>query len=334
MNIKRQVPRATAAVLLALALVACSDDQNGADDGDGNTFEGFQPDNTTLMVSAGPGSGSDTLARQITDLLTAEEIAEGNWPVENMEEGAGAAAMAHLAENEGDDELVAIAPMGWVTTPLDLGDNAVTVHDLTPICQLVVEPMVVAVSNDSPFESLSDIIEAAQQGEELVQVGGQVGSINDLAREQLAAETGAEWTYLPVESGGERIPALLRGDADMMFGSPADFVGQTVDDGGELRIVSTIAPERTDLFPDAPTHEEEGYDFDIGLAFRGVMGPPGMSDEAIQYYQDTFEELLGTAAWQDVAAEFGYATEFRPSDEWATYLKERESELIDLLGKG
>ena len=81
------------------------------------------------------------------------------------------------------------------------------------------------------------------------------------------------------------------------------------------------------LFPDAPTHAEEGFDFEVGLAFRGVMAPPGMSDEAIEYYSDAFEQMLETEAWQKIADEFGYTTDFRGSDEWAAYLVEREDRL-------
>jgi putative tricarboxylic transport membrane protein len=176
---------------------------------------------------------------------------------------------------------------------------------------------------------LNDLIDAAAAGERVVQVGGQVGSIADLARLAFAEELGIEWAYLPVESGGERIPTILRGDAQMMFGSPADFVGQTVDDGGSLRIIATIGPSRVDLFPDAPTHLEAGYDIEIGLAFRGVMGAPEMSDEAISYYEGVFQALLASQGWKDLAAEFGYSTSFLASGDFRSFLQAEEAKLTE-----
>lgn len=290
--------------------------------------EQFVPEKVSIVVSSGPGGGSDVLARQIATILNDEGITDYVWPVENVAGGSGMAAMSYMSENSGSDGMIGIAPLGWISTAVTLGSDApITVNDLTAISLLIVEPMVVAVADDSPYQTLNDLIDAAEAGERIVQVGGQVGSIADLARLAFAEELGIEWTYLPVESGGERIPTILRGDAQMMFGSPADFVGQTVDDGGSLRIIATIGPSRVDLFPEAPTHAEAGYDIEIGLAFRGVMGPPEMSDEAISYYEGVFQALLESQGWKDLAAEFGYSTSYLASEDWRTFLQAEEAKL-------
>jgi putative tricarboxylic transport membrane protein len=111
---------------------------------------------------------------------------------------------------------------------------------------------------------------------------------------------------------------MLRGDADMMFGSAQDFAAQV--DAGELEVVASISPEPSPIFPDAPTTADEGFEAELVPQVRGVMGPPDMPQEALEYYQGVFEELLETDAWEEYAETNGLVTQLRVGDEWGDFL--------------
>lgn len=328
-------------LVLALALTACADETApGTDDVPDATDPGgaaFQPEGPVdFVVHTGPGGGSDVFARAISELLVQEGLIEQQWPVRNEEGGSGAAAMAFMAELEGETDTIAAHTVTWLVTPLTNPEAAVDILQLTPIAQLVTEPTVMAVRADSEWDSLQDFVDAAAEDPgALVQAGGSVTSTDALAAEIIKAASGTEWGYLSFEGGGERIAALLGGNADMMFGGPSDFVEQV--EAGELKVIAVIGPERSDLFPDAPTLQESGFDLSVPEQVRGIVGPPAMPDEAVTYYQDLFEQLLETDGWQEYAAENGFTTTFRPHDEYVEFLtaqieiQRTELEALDLL---
>lgn len=313
---------------LALVVTACGE-AAAPDDGDG-AFEA--PDSVDFVVHTGPGGGSDVFARAIAELLVSEGLTDEQWPVLNEEGGSGAAAMAFMAEQDGRDDVIAAHTVTWLATPLTNEEAAVDILQLTPIAQLVSEPTVMAVPADSEFDSLQDFVDAAEADPGgLIQAGGSVTSTDALAAEVIKADTGTEWGYLSFEGGGERIAALLGGNADMMFGGPSDFTEQVA--AGELKVIATIGPEPTALFPDAPTLAESGFDLTVPEQIRGIVGPPGMSEGAIAFYEDLFEQLLETEGWAEYAEENGFTTAFRPRSEYVEFLTEQIGILTTELEK-
>jgi putative tricarboxylic transport membrane protein len=202
----------------------------------------------------------------------------------------------------------------------------VTVEDLTPIAGLIIEPEVMAVLSDSPYRSLKDFVEAAkEQPGELIQVGGSTTEVGALNGATLQAEAGTDWQFLSFEEVGQRIAALLNGDADMMFGAVSDFASQVK--AGKLEVIATISPEPSPVYPDAPTTKDQGFQSELVPQVRGIMGPPEMPQEAVEYYQGVFEELLQTDSWKSYAEKNGLVTELRLGDEWGDFLGQ-ENEVV------
>lgn len=217
--------------------------------------------------------------------------------------------MAYLARLSGETDTVALSTPTWITTPLTTPEAAVTVDQLAPIAQLVTEPLMMAVKADAPYQNLQDFIAAARhEPGGLVQAGGSVTSVDAISGEIIQKATETDWSYLSFEGGGERISAVLSGDADTMFGSPSDFAEQAR--AGALRVIATIGDEAPELFPDAPTLADAGLDIDVPQQLRGVFGPPEMPEEALAYYEDLFKRLTQTEAWKMYTAENGLTTVF------------------------
>lgn len=288
--------------------------------------------NIEVIVHSGPGGGSDVFARQVSEMLVKEGLIDQAWPVVNKSGGSGAAAMAYMAQKAGDPATISAMAITWVTTPLTNPEAEVKVSDLTPIALLVTEPTIMAVRKDSPWNSLKDFVDAAAAAPgTLTQSGGSVTSADALAAEVIKDQTGTKWGYLSFEGGGERLAALLGGNASMMFGGPSDF-GQQVE-AGELKVLATIGSVRTALFPDAPTLAEAGYDFVVPQNFRGVMGPPDMPAEAVVYFEDIFSRLLETESWKTYAAENSLNTSYLDSDGYREFLVQQNTTLSAVMEK-
>lgn len=326
----RKARMRSASVLVLLMLVASACGLNEDDSGGGSEGGGFQPDKPEFMVHTGPGGGSDIFVRDLIRLMRQEGIIESNWPVRNEEAGEGAGAMNHLLSNAGETEIISAMTTTWLTTPLTIEGASVTVEDLTPIAGLIIEPEVMAVTADSPYETLTDFVEDAKQNPgELVQAGGSTTEVGALNGESLQAEAGTDWKFLSFEEVGQRIAALLNGDADMMFGSAQDFSSQV--EAGKLKVIATISPNPSPVFPDAPTTQDEGFESELVAQVRGIMGPPEMPQEAIEYYQGVFEETLQTDAWKEYAEKNGLVTELRLGEEWGDFLVEQNEKVKDAL---
>jgi len=311
-------------VLAALLASAC-----GLQTGDSASSDS-EPREVEFLVHTGPGGGSDIFVRDAIAMMRDEGLIDSNWPVRNEDAGEGAGAMAYLLDKRGSSENISAMTTTWLTTPQTIEGASVTVDDLTPVAGLITEPEVMAVSPDSPYKSLSDFVDAAKQNPgELVQTGGSTTEVGALNGAALQAETGTEWQFLSFEEVGQRVTALLNGDADMMFGSAQDFAAQVK--AGKLEIIATISPTPSPIFPDAPTVEDEGFDLELVPQVRGVMGPPEMPEEALSYYEDLFTQLVETESWKDYAEKNGIVTELMVGEEWESYLADQDELVKETL---
>ena len=312
-----------------LVLSACGLD-GGDSESDSEGGGGFEPSRPEFLVHTGPGGGSDIFVRDIIQIMRDEGIISGNWPVRNEEAGEGAGAMSYLLGKRGETETISAMTTTWLTTPLTIEGAEVTVEDLTPIVGLIIEPELMAVPADSPYSTLTEFVDAAkEQPGDLVQAGGSTTEVGALNGETIQQEAGTDWQCLSFEEVGQRITAMLRGDADMMFGSAQDFAAQV--DAGKLEVIASISPEPSPIFPDAPTPADEGFEAELVPQVRGIMGPPDMPQEALEYYQGVFEELLETDAWEEYADTNGLVTQLRVGDEWGDFLAEQNEVVAEVL---
>src|SRR6266545_5077160 len=173
----------------------------------------FQPARPIeMVVHTAPGGGNDVLARAIAVMAEKEKLLPVRIQVINKPGGNGAVAAAFLAERKGDPHTVGLITSNWIIGPLVTAEAKVTLADLTPIAQLVLEPAVVVVRSDSPFRTMKDFIEAAKaKPGTLKQSGGSATARDGVMRQVLQKATGARWAFVSFPGGGERIAALLGG---------------------------------------------------------------------------------------------------------------------------
>jgi putative tricarboxylic transport membrane protein len=326
----RSIRSGSVLVLLILLLTACGLDGGDSESDSEGGGGGFEPSRPEFLVHTGPGGGSDIFVRDVIEIMREEGIISGNWPVRNEEAGEGAGAMSYLMSKSGETDTISAMTTTWLTTPLTIEGAEVTVEDLTPIAGLIIEPELMAVATDSDYSSLTDFVDAAKEEPgKLVQAGGSTTEVGALNGETLQQEAGTDWKFLSFEEVGQRITALLNGDADMMLGSAQDFAAQV--DAGKLEVVASISPEPSPIYPDAPTTADEGFDAELVPQVRGVMGPPDLPQEALEYYQGIFEELVETDAWKEYAEKNGLVTQLRVGEEWGDFLAEQNDVVAEKL---
>jgi putative tricarboxylic transport membrane protein len=264
-----------------------------------------------VIVHTGPGGGSDLLARAMVQMIEKEKLAPVRMQVVNKPGGNGAVAAAAIAEKKDDPHTIGLITSVWIAGPLTSSEAKITVHDLKPIAQLMLEPAVFAVRSDSPFKTLKEFIDAAKANPgQLKQSGGSVTSRDNIIRQSLQHATGAKWNFVSFQGGGERLAALLGGHVDIMVIEPQE-AGEQVR-AGKIRVLAQLTDKRLPGYPDAPTLKEAGFDVHPTPQIRAVVAPPQQPNEASAYWEKLFARLKDTPSWKKYIAdnqlEEGYAT--------------------------
>jgi putative tricarboxylic transport membrane protein len=229
-----------------------------------------------LIVHTGPGGGSDLLARAMVNMIEKEKLSPVRINVLNKPGGNGAVAAAALSEKRGDPHTIGLITSVWIAGPLTSSEAKVTVHDLKPVAQLMLEPAVFAVRADSPYKTLKDFIEAAKaKPGALKQSGGSVTSRDNIVRLQLQHATGAKWAFVSFQGGGERLAALLGGHVDIMVIEPQE-AGEQVR-AGKLRVLTQLTESRLPGYPRRADAQGSGLQHHAHAADSRRRGTPRIS---------------------------------------------------------
>ena len=122
------------------------------------------------------------------------------------------------------------------------------------------------------------------------------GQEDQLLTDFLNRAYGLSMKYVPFKGGGSVAKELAGKHANSTVNNPSEQLGFY--EAGDTVPIAAFIPERLEVFPDAPTFKELGQNF-VYFMQRSVIGPPGMSAEAQEYYRDVFSKVYATDEWQE-----------------------------------
>lgn len=290
-----------------------------------------QVEDLEFIVGNSPGGGYDTMARQIAEVLDSEDIASGTRVV-NKPGAGGTVALQQMVNQDGDEDTLmttGVAVAGAIVT----NNSPVTMADATPIARVLGEPMIIAVSAESPYQTLADLIEAWKADPGAIVAGGGAIGGPDYQQVMLLAQTvGIDPTtvnFVTYDGGGELLPAILGGKVAFTASGYAEWADQV--DAGAIRVLAVSGEERLDAI-DAPTLQEEGVDLTF-INWRGFMAPPGISEERQAELAGVFEALHESDAWQETLEKNGQLDAYLSGDEFETFLAEEEARVKSVLAE-
>jgi putative tricarboxylic transport membrane protein len=317
--------RVIAALLTALALVVV-----GA--GCGVTRGSDDPDNRRLrmMIPNSAGGGYDLTGRAAVRAMEENDLT-GRFEVGNVIGASGTVAMQRLLNEEGAEDLMMTMGLG-VVGAVYTNKSEATPTRMTPIARLVEEQEGILVPADSPFRTIDDLVNVWKRDPDSVTIGGgsSAGGPDHLFPMQLAAEVGIDPNdvkYISYDGGGPLTAALLGEKIHVGMSGLGEFEGQI--ENGDLRVLAVSGDERLDGV-EAPTLTEAGVDL-VFTNWRGVLAPPGISDEHRDYLIDLLTEMHETEEWQQALVENGWIDSFATGDEFAAFLEEQDARVAETL---
>lgn len=320
----RRSHRLTATVLLvvaALFLPACGVTRGG---------EGEANRRVSMYIPNSPGGGYDLTGRAAARVLEDEELS-GRFEVTNVIGAGGTVAMQRLLNEEGVEDLVMAMGLGVVGATYT-NESKARVSQATPIARLIEDQESLIVPKDSPFQTVQDLVKAWKADPKSVTIGGgsSPGGPDHLFPMQLAKTVGIDpkkVKYIVYDGGGPLTSALLGKKIDVGTAGPSEFEGQLKD--GSLRALAVSGEERLDNV-DAPTLKESGIDMTF-VNWRGILAPPGISDEARERLVDMFTEMHASKGWKDAVERNGWIDSFATGEEFETFLVEQDKRVETTL---
>ena len=251
------------------------------------------------MCTSSAGGGSDIFTRKIGDIMTAENLVNGQTiVVTNKTDGAGEVGRNEVAtmKNNADYQLLTFNSGDLMPMVQNTKNRAANFRILAI---MAVDKQLLFKGQGAKYDKFEDVIAAVQNGEKVV-IGGSKG--DDIATYQaLVAELGVSednLTYITYDSTGDAITAALGGHVEYVISKPA-AASEYVEAGSLVPILAFSTERYTGNLADAPTLSELGYnDVEIPV-WRGVAAPAAMSDEAAAYWSQVLGSVSETDAWKN-----------------------------------
>ncbi|KTG22809.1 tricarboxylic transporter [Idiomarina sp. WRN-38] len=286
-----------------------------------------------FIAPANPGGGWDTLVRTMSRVIQQESLADESFAAINVPGGGGAVAWAQVARDSGNPHKLFATSPPMILVPL-AGASRYDHTDFTPIARINTDYSIILVAADSEYQTLDDLFEALKANPGLSVGGGSApGSMDHISIAGLASAAGMEASavnYIPFSGGGDAMTNLMGGHIEAVIGGAGEAVGQ-LGEGSQLRALGVSSEERLGGgLADVPTYQEQGYDYTFDI-WRGVMGAPEMPEEAVEYYETLFAEMLETDAWREASDQLGWIDAYQDSETFGAFLDEQQAQFSSVL---
>jgi tripartite-type tricarboxylate transporter receptor subunit TctC len=223
-----------------------------------------------LVSPFAAGGSTDTVGRLLAPKLS-ERLGQ-NIIIENRPGAGGMIGTSHVAKATPDGHTLlfisgAFTAHSAVTKNLPYDP----VRDFAWITMVLTYPFVVVVRNDSPMQTVSDLIATAKKNPRKLNYGSVgTGSVFHLAPELFGAMTGTEMTHIPYKGGAEPNNELLGGRLDVIFTTPTSIFPLV--EAKRLRALAVTSLQPASQFPGVPTLAQTVPGYEV-LSFNGIGSP-------------------------------------------------------------
>ena len=243
-----------------------------------------------LMVGAGPGGGTDIIARMLAEKF-ADGI-KGTWVVENKPGASNTIAADITAKAAPDGHTLLVATnTGQAIAPhlMKLGFDPI--KDLIPIGLIVTVPNVLVVGAQVPVNNVADLVKAmkAKPGDFKYGSSG-VGSTQHIAGEAFDVAAGTKSEHISYKGSSQAHLDIIGGSIQMMFDTTSSAMSQIK--SGKFRPLAVTTPMRSPQLPDVPTLAETGIRGADMSTWYGLYVTAGTPQEVVTKLQQELARIL------------------------------------------
>ena len=279
--------------------------------------------NIRLVVPFGAGGGTDAVGRTLAN--SAKDILGQNIAVMNRTGGAGAVGMSFGAQQRADGYTLTVVTREIASLP-QMGLMQHDASDFKLIRLVNLDPAVVLVPADSPFNTINDLIAEAKKGEGKVKFASTAAPNFYLMA--LEKDQNIKLNAIPYNGSSEAIPAVLGKHTDVTMVTPGEAIAQLR--SGQLKALGVMSEERISYIPDVPTLKEQGVDVTTGT-WRGIGAPKDTPDEIIEILGKAFDEAMATEEFKEFMAKGAMTIHPMNAEEFTSFVEQDAKSLGALI---
>lgn len=292
----------------------------------------------TLVVPFPPGGSTDITARTIQTKL-AERIGRP-VVIENRPGAASQIATQHVSRSAPDGNTLLISfdnhsinPIVKPKLPYD------TFKDFVGVSLLVRFPLVIASNPSVPGNNLAEFIASAKKNPGLYSYASTgIGSLNQLAMEDIKRKAGIFVLHVPYGGGGPAIAAVVGNTASLTLLSYAALKGQIQAD--KLKALAVTGTQRLPELPKVPTVAESGYPGFEAYSWIGVFAPADTPAPIVKKLTADFQAALNDPEVKSKLSQGGFDVQAsdgptldryakREFERWQQFVKNTQLNLED-----
>ena len=276
------------------------------------------------IAPANPGGGWDFTCRQIGKIMFDIGAVDKPVQVTNMAGAGGGLAFTHVVTERSDDADLIIAASSATSTRLAQDAYAgMTADQVRFVGAIGADPGVIVVAADSPYQSLTDLVDAikAEPGKLAFAGGSAVGGFDHLKPLMVLQRAGitdvTAVKYIGVDGGADAITQTVGGFTAAMSGDMSEIVGFLK--SGDVRALAVLTEERVPGFDDIPTAKEQGIDV-VAVNWRGLYIPKDVSDETFNMWAERLQKVADSDEWAEAMAANGLAPFTKVGGDFQSYV--------------
>jgi len=292
----------------------------------------------TLVVPFPPGGSTDITARIIQTKL-AERIGRP-VVVENRPGAASQIATQHVSRSAPDGNTLLISfdnhsinPIVKPKLPYD------TFKDFVGVSLLVRFPLIIAANPSVPGNNLAEFIAVAKKRPGFYSYASTgIGSLNQLAMEDIKRKAGIFVLHVPYGGGGPAIAAVVGNTASLTLLSYAALKGQIQAD--KLKALAVTGTQRLPDLPKVPTVAESGYPGFEVYSWIGAFAPAETPAPIVKKLTADFQAVLNDPEVKSKLSQGGFDVQAsdgptldryakREFERWQQFVKNTQLNLED-----
>jgi tripartite-type tricarboxylate transporter receptor subunit TctC len=245
-----------------------------------------------LVIPAAAGTGSDLIARQHSEKLSA--VLKQPVIVDNKPGASGLIATKAVMSAPADGYTLlysnASATVMYAAMKPDLGIDFT--KDVIPVAITAYGGVFLLAHPDFPAKNLKELVAVVKANPNKYSYGSwAIGSNGHLTMEWLKKQTGMKIDHVPYKSMPSLLTELSTGIVPIAWTDPISSVPFI--QSGKLKAIAVNGELRTPQLPQLETMGEQGWDFPL-MGWQGIFAPAGTPPDIVKRLNAEMVKILAS----------------------------------------
>jgi len=251
----------------------------------------YPTQNIKMIISFGPGGGSDIIGRIIAQRL--QEKLGQTVVVENRAGAGGMIGNELVANSSKDGYTLGIMTAGQVISAvMTKAPRYDTLKVFDSVGQIATAGVFIVTRPDAPYKDIKELVAAAKANPGKINFASPgYGATQHLAAELFKQVAGIDAQQVQFRTSPEALAALLSGNVDVLFDTITALLGQV--ESGQVRALGITGKDRFPATPNVPAAIESGVVPGYNVTtWYALYGPRGMPKPVTAKLNKVLNEML------------------------------------------